>query len=588
MYIFKLQNFIKPQMKYFIGAQTSVALETAIDLQLPLIVAMLMDDGVLQGDLSVIGKYAALYIMLLAINAVLIFCFGYCSAHASNNMAASIRLKTFLHINSLKLSQTYSVTAGSLITRLTSDINVLQESTNLMQRLAIRGPLQLVGGIFMLLFLDNRFALLLAVAMVILVLIVGFVVKYTQPMYKLIQAGMDKLNTINQESIVGLRTIKAYHGEKNEKERFDDSNRDVSKTVFRVQRLVSMMQPAFGIVMNVTLAILLVIGSRAVESNDLQIGQVMATISYLTQILFALMMLVMIFPSLSRASISLQRIKEVYALEVEEESSLDKKESLKEIESIEFSNVSFTYPVIESNKEQRASLTNINFKIKVGEKVAFLGTTGAGKSTLIKILFGLYEPNEGNVLINGKNLQNYKIQDVRNAISYVLQRSDLFNTSIHENITFGDTNYTRDEVRFAAKIAQAEDFIMDFEEDFERELGSKGVGVSGGQKQRINLSRAFLKKSDVLVLDDCTSALDLRTEKRVYEAIRETDMYTSIILISQKVVSVKDMDRIYILDKGRIVDSGTHNELIKNSSHYRDFCFSQSVNIDANIGGDNE
>lgn len=585
MTTFKLSNFLKPQAKNFIFAQLAIAFETMIDLQLPLLIAMIMDEGVLKGDLTVITKYACLYIGLLLLNGIGILIFGYCSAHATNGLAADIRMKTYTRIQQLKCFDVDTITPGALLTRLTSDVNILQDSIHLMLRIAIRAPLQFIGGIIMLLFLNTQFSFILAMAMLILIVIVGYIVYITQPMYKEIQHEVDGLNTITQECIVGLRTIKAYCGESIEKARFEEKNKRASQIVFRVQRLVSLMSPVFMIVMNIALATLLYVASTFVYEGDLAIGEIMAAISYLTQILFALMMLVMIFPSLSRASVSLARIKDVYNLEIEKEheeiikKKISKKEKLEEISSIEFKNVSFRYP--QKDKEQsadKAVLDSINFSIKKGEKVALLGTTGAGKSTLIKILFGLYTPNSGEVLINNIPIQNFAMKDVRHAISYVLQRNDLFNGTIYENITFGNENITQEQAESAAKIAQADNFITSFEEKYKRRLSSKGTNVSGGQKQRINISRAFIKHSSLLILDDCTSALDLKTERNILEAVEKTNMHASMLIISQKVISVQHVDKIYLLDKGNIVACGTHKELIQHS-FYRAFCDSQNFPI---------
>lgn len=579
MNTFKLKDFLKPQTKYFIFAQLAIFFETMIDLQLPLLIAAIMDKGVLQGDLSAITNYSFMYIGLLLLNALGVLIFGYCSANATNGFAADIRMQTYTRIHQLKLHDIDTITPGALLTRLTSDINILQDSVHLMLRIAIRAPLQFIGGIFMLLFLNTQFSVILAVAMVILIVIVGLIVKKTQPMYKEIQQEVDGLNTITQECIVGLRTIKAYCGEKIEQERFKDKNKRASNIVFKVQRLVSLMSPVFMIVMNIALATLLYIASFIIYDGDLEIGEIMAAVSYLTQILFALMMLVMVFPSLSRAGISIARIKEVFNLEIEKEENPISCQPLTEIESIEFSDVSFSYPQQDKEIYIKPILKNINFSIKKDEKVALLGTTGAGKSTLIKILFGLYTPDTGEILINGRPMHEYSTKDIRHAITYVLQRTDLFYGTIHENITFADEAYTPDQSKFAAKIAQADKFISTFDDNYQRKLAPKGSNVSGGQKQRINISRAFLKNSSLLILDDCTSALDLKTEKLLLQAVEQIDMHASMIIISQKVVSVQHVDKIYLLDKGSVIACGSHDELVQNSEFYRSFCKSQNFEI---------
>ncbi len=591
---FKISTYIKPYLGSFTLAELGVFLETCIELQLPLIMAVLVDKGILYKDMDVIKEYSLYYLLLLIISILCVFLFAFSSAKAINGFSSDLRTSCFSFIYKLKLAEIHKLSLASLITRLTSDITILQDSLALVLRLGCRGPLQLFGGIIMLLFINAKFALILTITLLVLSLFVYFVMSKTKPLYKKIQENLDTLNSISQENIVGTRTIKASTGEKFEEERFDKVNAKLCLKLFRVQRLMSSLLPAFMIVMNVTLAILLYVGAFDIENNSIEIGEMMATISYLTQILFALMMLAMIFPNISKISVSYARIKEVFTLE-QEENEAEQKCALEAIERIEFKDLCFNYAnhgKSESNKHENAAdkavgevadkqdemvLDNINFHIKKGEKIALLGPTGAGKSSMVKLLFGMYEASAGNIYINDKDISCYNINEIRDNISYVLQRSDLFSTSIKENITFGDEGFEIDDLHRATSIAQAYNFINEYDEVYERKLGSKGVGISGGQRQRINLSRAFLKSTSLLILDDCTSALDLKTESEVFKAIEKRQMHNMLILISQKVISVRKMDRIYLMDKGRIVASGKHEELLLNSELYKQICLSQNI-----------
>ncbi len=574
---FKIYNIIKPHLKFFGLAQIGIILDSVIELQLPLILASMVDNGILLGDLKSIFNDGFIYILLLLLNGLFVLLFGYFSAKASNGFAADLRKKSFEHIHALKISEIQKVSSASLITRLTSDITILQDSLNLVFRLGIRAPILFVGGTFMLLFLDRSFGFTLCIALVIQTIAVWFVLSKVQPLYEKVQKSLDKLNVISQETISGIKPIKSFATATNEKIKFADISHDVSHNLFKVQRIISLLQPIFMIVMNITLAFLLYIGAVNVEKNTLEIGQVMAAISYLTQIIFALMMLAMIFPNISKAKISYMRIKEIFDLQAEDILS-EEKDILNDIQQIDFNNVTFRYPKnSDTDDSSLPILANINFSIKKGEKIAILGATGSGKSSLAKLLFGIYEAEKGEIRVNGKPISDYKISQLRKEITYVLQKSNLFSTTIYENITFGDSSISPEIVEKATKIANAHDFISKLENLYDEQLGSKGVGLSGGQKQRINLSRAFLKKSSLLILDDCTSALDMRTEQEVYNSIFENNMHSMLILISQKVSSVKSMDKIYIMDKGKFVDSGTHDELITSSILYKKICLSQGV-----------
>ncbi len=572
---FSIKQTIKPHIKLFGLAQLGLILETCIELSLPLILAKMMDDGVLQGSISNVVENGIYYIILLIFSGLSITCFSFFSAKASNNFSSDLRKYTFEHIHALKMSEVQKISTGSLITRLTSDINILQDSLNLIFRFALRAPLMFGGGIVMLLFLNTNFALILVFTLIIQIIVVYYVLSKTQPMYERVQKNLDVLNIVSQENIAGAKTIKAFTANEKEFKRFDFINHEVADSLFKVQRLMSILAPVFMLVMNIALALLLYIGAFSVEKNDLQIGEIMAAISYLTQILFALMMLAMIFPNLAKARISYKRIMEIFQLEIEEDSKFKKNITvLDKISGVEFKDVCFNYS---DAKDSTPILEKINFRIHEGEKVAILGATGAGKSSLIKLLFGVYQPSCGEILINNIPIDFFSIKDLREQITYVLQKIDLFSGSIYDNITFGDEKISQEDVYAAAKIAHAHNFISDFNQAYEEELGSKGVGVSGGQKQRINLSRAFLRKSSLLILDDCTSALDLRTENNVYSAIMESKMHSMLILISQKVSSVMNFDKIYILDKGKIVDYGNHSELKSNSLLYQNICKSQNI-----------
>lgn len=550
-------------------APITMIAEVFIDLQLPKLMSVIVDEGVLKGQLDIVIKTGIMMILLSilgGISGILAAAFG---AIASQNFGNDVRCDTYRRVMSLSPEQTDKFTTGSLVTRITNDIQQVQMFMNFLLRMFVRSPMFFAGGIIMMLGLNLSFATVVAISLPIMLIGVVLIVIKTNPMFKVVQEKLDKLNSVVMENVTGARVVKAYVREEHETKRFGNANDDLCSANLRVHFILALMNPIIMIIMNVSVIAIIYIGGLQVEAQAMKVGDVMAAVNYVTQILFSVMMITMMFQMISRASASAGRISEV--LDTAPVIKGGDKELCGDITEIEFRNVSFKYPGTSGND----ILSDVDLKLRKGETVAILGSTGSGKTTLVSLIARYYDVCSGEILINGVNVKEYSLSSLRKKIGYVLQKSELFSGTIEENIKWGDETAELDEVKKCAKIAQADDFISGFNEGYSTVIGEKGASLSGGQKQRISIARSIMKKPEVLIFDDSTSALDLGTESRLHAALRENLSETTVIMIAQRIASVRNCDRIFVLDGGRIVGSGTHEELLSGNEVYIDIYNSQ-------------
>jgi len=563
--------FVYMKRYWFIALLAPITMisEVFIDLQLPNLMSTIVDDGVLKGDLDLVVKTGIFMILLSVVgglSGILAAAFG---SIASQKFGNDVRCDTYRRVMSLSPEQTDKFTTGSLVTRITNDIQQVQMFMNFLLRMFVRSPMFFIGGIIMMIRLNLSFATVVAISFPLMLIGVVLIVMKTNPMFKVVQEKLDKLNSVVMENVTGARVVKAYVREEHETKRFGKANDDLCDTNLRVHFILALMNPIIMIVMNFSVIAIIYIGGYQVQAQQMKVGEVMAAVTYVTQILHSVMMITMMFQMISRASASAGRIKEV--LDTEPVIKGGGRELSGDITEIEFRNVSFKYPGTSGND----ILADVDFKLKKGETVAILGSTGSGKTTLVSLIARYYDVCSGEILINGVNVKEYTLTSLRKKIGYVLQKSELFSGTIEENIKWGDENATLQEVCECAKIAQADDFIQGFNEGYDTIIGEKGASLSGGQKQRISIARSIMKKPEVLIFDDSTSALDLGTESRLHAALRENLSETTVIMIAQRIASVKNCDRIFVLDGGRIVGSGTHSELLENNEVYIDIYNSQ-------------
>ena len=565
----KMFRYLKPYWLIALLSPITMIAEVAIDLKLPELMSHIVDDGILKGDQSLVwsvGIRMILYSLLGVLCGVLSCALGSTAAQRFGN---DLRCDVYRRVMSLSPEQTDKFTTGSLVTRITNDISQVQNFMNSILRHFVRAPMFFVGGIFMMLRLDLSFAKVVTISLPLMLLAVVFVIVRANPYFTLVQEKLDKVNSVVMENVTGARVVKAYVREDHETRRFGKANDELCDTNLRVSYLLAILSPVIMIIMNLSVIAILYIGGLQVQARQIEVGSVMAAVTYVTQILMSVMMITMIFQSISRANASAKRVAEV--LDTHPVITGGERELTGEITSIEFRGVSFRYPGTTGENV----LSDINLTLHKGEKAALLGSTGSGKTTFVSLIARYYDVTSGAILINGIDVKEYTLSSLRAKLGYVLQKSELFSGTIADNIRWGDENAPIEDVYESARIAQADEFIRDFTDGYDTVIGEKGASLSGGQKQRVSIARSILKKPEVLIFDDSTSALDLGTEARLQAALKEKLSGTTVLMIAQRIASIKNCDRIFVLDGGRVVGSGTHDELLAGNDVYRDIYASQ-------------
>ena len=543
--------------------------EVAADLSQPKLMSKIVDEGVLGSDMSLILHTGILMLVLLILGA----CCGSASAAfagvASQGFSRDVRNDLFRRVMGLSFQQTDKFTTGSLVTRLTADITAVQQMVDYLIRGFVRNIIMFSGGIYMMMKLDVKFGLVIAIALPLEALIVIMIMRHANPLYGIVAQRLDSVNSVMQENVTGARVIKAYVREKHEAERFGTANSSLMEANLKVLKLMALMQPVLLIIMNISVLFVIYLGGWQVEAAEMQVGEVMAAVTYLTQVLHGIMMLSMMFQTISKAAASAKRIGEV--LESEPVITDGKGTDAERKGSVTFRNVTFAYPT----SSGLPVLSGISLDIKQGERVAVIGATGSGKSTLAALIPRFYDPDEGEVLIDGVTAKEYKLEDLRKRVGIVLQKSELFSGTAADNIRWGGKDASDDEVRAAAETAQADEFLSRMPEGYDTVIAEKGASLSGGQKQRLSITRAVLSKPEILIFDDSTSALDLSTEAKLLNGLKEKMQGTTVIMIAQRIAGIKDFDRIAVLDHGRLVGCDTHEKLLESCDVYKDIYSSQ-------------
>ena len=572
----KLLKYLKPYWYIAIGSPICMILEVLVDLALPTIMSIIVNDSIgaatLQEGLSVVAKNGGLMMALVILGGLTgLGAAGFASA-ASQSFGNDLRRDAFSKVMSLSPEQTDKFTVGSLVTRLTNDITMMQSFVAAALRIFFRSPIMFIGGIVMAIMLNPKFGLIIMVSLPLQLVFVWLVMRKVRPMFDDVQTRLDKVNAVVQENVMGARVVKAYVNEEHEINRFRGANEDLYNRMIRVQFTMAILSPIMMIVMNLSVVAVILLGGYEVQNGVIEVGDVMAVITYITQILHSVMMFASMFQFISRAQASAKRINEIMdSIPVIQDGGYEGEGEEQERGHVVFKNVMFRYP----NTSGAPVLHHIDLDIKAGENVAILGTTGSGKTSLVQMIPRYYDPTEGEVVLDGVPVKDYTLKALRTKISYVLQKSELFSGTVAENLRWGNENATDEELLEAVQIAQAEEFISRFSAGFETMISEKGASLSGGQKQRLAIARALLKKPDVLIFDDSMSALDVATGAKLQKALREKLSSLTVITIAQRVASVMNADRILVLDGGTIAASGTHEELMESSPIYRDIYESQ-------------
>lgn len=566
----KLSKYLKPYALFAVLTPLSMVGEVLGDLLQPKLMSKIVDDGVLGQDMDLIIRTGLLMLLVLIGGGACGIAASAFGGIASQSFSRDLRVDVFKRVMGLSFEQTDKFTTGSLVTRLTADITAIQQMVDFMLRMLVRDSLLFFGGIIMMLTLNVRFGIIILCALPIEIIMMIIILKKANPYYSIVAKRLDSVNSVVQENVTGARVVKAYVREDTEEKRFDDANISLMESNLRVQTLMAILQPLLMIILNLSVIAVIVIGGWQVQAQAMKVGEVMAAITYLTQVLHGIMMMSMMFQTLAKASASANRLREVLETDPVIKSgsvSLSDKTG----GTVSFKNVSFSYP----ETKGRPVISDLTLDIKSGESVAILGATGSGKSSLVNLIPRFYDCTAGEVLVDGVNVKDCKLDELRKKVGIVLQKSELFSGTVEDNIKWGDKNATHEEVISAAQAAQADEFIQKIPAGYEGIIAEKGASLSGGQKQRLSISRAVLKNPEILILDDSTSALDLGTEAKLRAEIDRKMNGTTLIIIAQRIQSVKSCDRIAVLDHGKLCACDTHENLLKTCEVYQDIYASQ-------------
>ena len=496
---------------------------------------------------------------------------GFLASRVGASLGRTLRSKTFEKVMRFSSKEMTEFSTASLITRSTNDIQQIQQMTVMMLRMVFFAPFMAIGGIYKALSTNASMAWIIGVAVLGVVVIVGILFATVMPRFKKLQNLVDRLNLVTREILTGLPVIRAFSTEKFEENRFDGVNKDLTKVNMFVNRMMSCMMPAMMLVMNAISVLIVWVGAKNIDTGAMQVGDMMAFIQYTMQIVMSFLMISMISVMLPRAAVSANRINEVLEKDIiikEDKNPQAFDESKKGL--VEFKNVSFKYPDADED-----ILHDINFTANSGETTAFIGSTGSGKSTLINLILRFHDVTEGEIKVDGVNIKNVKLHDLREKIGYVPQKGVLFSGTIDSNLRYGKKDATQEDIIKAAKIAQSIDFINDKEDKFDSEISQGGSNVSGGQKQRLSIARAIAKDPEIFIFDDSFSALDFKTDAKLRKALKSETSNSTVLIVAQRISTILDADQIVVLDEGRIVGKGTHKELLKNCEIYKEIALSQ-------------
>lgn len=572
------KKYVIPYKSAFILGPIFMIVEVLGEIILPKLMSMIINYGCGQ-DVTVAAKGPAYIIGIGAamIGTALLMMMGgvlgaYFAVKASVNFAGDLRRDVFAKVQKFSFANIEKFSTGSLVTRLTNDITNIQNVLSMGLRMLLRAPGMLIGGLIMAFLMNAKLALVFCVVIPVLIIALAFVMKTAFPRFDVMQTKIDGLNSRIQENITNQRVVKSFVRDDFEKETFDRANNELKDKTLRAMKVVILTMPIMTLAMNLTVMAVVWFGGQQILIGNMPVGNLTAFTTYVTQILMSLMMVSMIMIQGSRAMASSHRILEVLDTDIDlNDDNASEKDRLVTSGEIEFKNVCFRY----YKKHKKNVLQNINFTAKPGEVVGIIGSTGSGKSSLVQLIPRLYDCDEGEVLVDGVNVKEYSLNHLRDGVAMVLQKNTLFSGSIMENLRWGDEEATDEQVKESAKAAQADGFVSEFADGYDRELGQGGVNVSGGQKQRLCIARALLKKPKILILDDSTSAVDTATEAQIRKSFSTTLKDTTKLIIAQRISSVEDADRILVMDEGQIVGQGTHKELLESCETYQEIYYSQ-------------
>lgn len=563
-------KYFKPYIPYILVAVVLLFAEAMLELALPGYMADIIDDGIIAGDMKQIYKIG---ILMIGISAAIVLCATGVSLFASKTAARSardIRKAVFRKVMYFANEEMEDFSTASLITRSTNDIQQIQMAAVMTLRLGMFAPVMGIGAIIKALRTSVSLAWTIGIAFGAIVILMAFMFIITLPKFKVVQEKVDKLNLVMNERLRGILVIRAFNTQKYEEDRFDHANNDLTKLNLFVNRAMSVMMPVMMLIMNLTSILIVWVGAHYIDAGNLEIGSMLAFIQYAMQIIISFLFIAMMFIFLPRAAVSMGRVGEILKKEI----SITDKENTQEIRDkcgvVEFKNVSFRYADAED-----AVLSDISFTARPGETTAFIGSTGSGKTTLVNLIPRFFDVTEGSITIDGVDIRDMKQHDLREMIGYVPQKGMLFSGDIKSNIAYGAEDKSFENIKRAAEVAQAEDFIMEKEEGFNAPVAQGGTNVSGGQKQRLSIARALAKKAPIYIFDDSFSALDFKTDAALRKELKKSAGESTLLIVAQRISTIADADQIIVLNEGRIAGKGTHKELMQTCGVYREIASSQ-------------
>ncbi|MBQ9598832.1 MAG: ABC transporter ATP-binding protein [Clostridia bacterium] len=573
----RLFPFLKPyRLQLTIGPFFKLS-EAVLEILIPTFMAMLIDNGINKGDGDYVVRMGIFMFIVATCGVIFALICQFSASIASQGFGTDVRNALFKKIGTLSFSQIDKLGTSSLINRITGDVNQLQGAVAMLIRLVIRAPFLCIGGLVMAIAIDLKLSIIFMIVIPLFILVLFLVMFKAVPLYKSVQTKLDKLTLVLRENLSGVRVIRAFAGVRREKKRFDDKNDDYARTAIRVGRIAALTNPLTTIIMNLAAIAVIYFGGIRVNTGNLTQGEVIAFINYITQILNAMIVLANLVVLYTKAYASALRVSEVLAEEPEITYG-DKKFNADNNTAIEFKNVSLRY-----GGSRAAAIENINLAVRKGETLGIIGGTGSGKTTLVSLIPRFYDATGGAVTLGGVDIKELAESEIRENVAVVQQRANLFSGTIKENLRIAKADATDEEMRLAAETAQATEFIDRLEKGFDTYVSQSGNNLSGGQKQRLTIARALVKNAPILILDDSASALDFATDAALRRAIKENTASRTVIIVSQRVNTVKNADRIVCMDDGEIVGVGTHRELIKTCDIYHEICVSQEQS-----GGDDD
>lgn len=568
----RYRKYAKPYLSAFIIGPLLMLTEVFGEIMLPKLMSMIINNGVANRDSSYIIRIGLCMAAIVAVMAISGIGGAYFSSKASICFTSDLRQDLFDKVQKFSFKNIDEFSTGSLVTRLTNDVQQVQQVLMLGLRLALRAPGMLVGALIMAFIMNARLAVIILIVIPVLSLIIAGIMTTAYPRFGIMQTKLDKMNSGIQEALTNVRVIKSFVREDYEKEKFRDANEDLQKTSIHAMNIVIATMPVMMLAMNITTIAVVWYGGNLIIGGSMLVGDLTAFTTYIVQILMSLMMLSMVFLQSARAMASIKRINEVLRTDIDLTDD-DAKQKDRKVEAgrVEFCNVAFSYQKEGSDKV----LEHISFTAEPGQIIGIIGSTGSGKTSLVQLIPRLYDVTEGEVLVDGVNVKDYSLEHLREDVGMVLQKNVLFSGTIEENLRWGKADATMEELRTMAEAAQADGFVTSFQHGYETDMGQGGVNVSGGQKQRLCIARALLKRPKILILDDSTSAVDTATEAKIRECFRTTLKDTTKFIIAQRIGSVEEADQILVLDDGRIIGRGTHEELLKSCEAYQEIYYSQ-------------